>query len=102
MIKTLSIFIFIIVIGCAGLPISSAGPQGEPGLQGPSGPKGPPGPRGPKGNDGKSISQELIDKIENSINSNNSDSIVGSTAYSFGIAPRICLNKSHKTLKTIT
>ena len=89
MIKTLSIFIFTIVIGCAGLPISSAGPQGEPGLQGPSGPKGLPGPRGPKGNDGKSISQELIDKIENSINSNNSESIVGSTAYSFGIAPRI-------------
>ena len=89
MIKKLSIFIFSIMIGCAGLPISTAGPQGEAGSEGPAGPKGPPGPRGAKGNDGKSISQELIDKIESSINSSNSESIIGSIAYSFGIAPRI-------------
>ena len=89
MIKKLSIFIFSIMIGCAGLPISTAGPQGEAGPEGPAGPKGPPGPKGAKGNDGKSISQELIDKIESSINSSNSESIIGSIAYSFGIAPRI-------------
>ena len=89
MIKKLSIFIFSIMIGCAGLPISTAGPQGEAGPEGPAGPKGPPGPKGAKGNDGKSISQELIDKIESSINSGNSESIIGSIAYSFGIAPRI-------------
>ena len=77
------------MIGCAGLPISLSGPQGEVGPEGPAGPKGQPGPGGAKGNDGKSISQELIDKIENSINSNNSESIIGSIAYSFGIAPRI-------------
>jgi len=89
MIKKVSIFIFCIMISCTGLPIAPPGPQGETGQKGPSGPKGPPGPRGPKGNNGKSISQELIDKIENSINYNNSESIVGSIAYSFGIAPRI-------------
>ena len=89
MIKKLSIFIFSIMIGCAGLPISTAEPQGEAGPEGPAGPKGPPGPKGAKGNDGKSISQELIDKIESSINSSNSESIIGSIAYSFGIAPRI-------------
>ena len=77
------------MIGCAGLPISPSGPQGEPGPEGPAGPKGPPGPRGPKGKEGRGISQELLDKIENSINSKNKESIVGSIAYSFGIAPRI-------------
>ena len=78
------------MIGCVGLPISTtAGPQGEAGPEGPAGPKGPPGPKGAKGNDGKSISQELIDKIESSLNSSNSESIIGSIAYSFGIAPRI-------------
>ena len=89
MIKKLSIFIFSIMIGCAGLPISPSGPQGEPGPEGPAGPKGPPGPRGPKGKEGRGISQELLDKIENSINSKKKESIVGSIAYSFGIAPRI-------------
>ena len=89
MIKTFSIFILCILIGCAGLPNGSVGPQGEPGPAGPTGPKGPAGPRGEKGNDGKSVSQDLIEKIEKSLNSNDSESIVGSTAYSFGIAPRI-------------
>ena len=89
MIKRFSIFILCILIGCAGLPNGSVGPQGEPGPAGPTGPKGPAGPRGEKGNDGKSVSQDLIEKIEKSLNSNDSESIVGSTAYSFGIAPRI-------------
>ena len=89
MIKTFSIFILCILIGCVGLPNGSVGPQGEPGPAGPPGPKGPAGPRGAKGNDGKSVSQDLIEKIEKSLNSNDSESIVGSTAYSFGIAPRI-------------
>jgi len=89
MIKTFSILILCVLIGCAGLPTGSVGPQGEPGPAGPAGPKGPAGPRGTKGSDGKSISQDLIEKIEKSLNSNDSESIVGSTAYSFGIAPRI-------------
>ena len=89
MIKRFSILILCILIGCAGLPNGSVGPQGEPGPEGPTGPKGPAGPRGEKGNDGKSVSQDLIEKIEKSLNSNDSESIVGSTAYSFGIAPRI-------------
>ena len=80
MIKTFSILILCVLIGCTGLPTGSVGPQGEP---------GPAGPRGTKGSDGKSISQDLIEKIEKSLNSNDSESIVGSTAYSFGIAPRI-------------
>jgi len=89
MIKTFSIFILCILIGCVGLPNGSVGPQGEPGPAGPTGPKGPAGPRGEKGNDGKSVSQDLIEKIEKSLKSNDSEFIVGSTAYSFGIAPRI-------------
>jgi len=89
MIKTFSIFILCILIGCVGLPNGSVGPQGEPGPAGPTGPKGPAGPRGTKGSDGKSVSQDLIEKIEKSLNSNDSESIAGSTAYSFGIAPRI-------------
>ena len=89
MIKTFSILILCILIVCTGLPTGSVGPQGEPGPAGPTGPKGPAGPRGAKGNDGKSVSQDLIEKIEKSLNSNESESIVGSTAYSFGIAPRI-------------
>ena len=87
MIKRFLLFFVFIFIGCAGLPIGSVGPQGEPG---PAGAKGPPGPKGTRGNDGKSVPLELIEKIENSLNSaDNSESIVGSVAYSFGIAPRI-------------
>ena len=77
MIKRFLLFFVFIFIGCAGLPIGSVGPQGEP---------GPAGAKGPRGNDGKSVPLELIEKIENSLNS---ESIVGSVAYSFGIAPRI-------------
>ena len=89
MIKRVLVLTIFILFGCAGLPTGSVGPQGEPGPAGPTGPKGPAGPRGEKGDDGKSVSQELIEKIEKSLNSNDSESIVGSTAYSFGIAPRI-------------
>ena len=87
MIKQLSIFIALLFIGCAGLPIGgSIGPQGEPGPVGAEGPKGPVGPRGPKGADGKSVPKELLKKIEGLIND---EVVVGSIAYSFGIAPRI-------------
>lgn len=85
--KQLSIFIALLFIGCAGLPIGgSIGPQGEPGPVGAEGPKGPVGPRGPKGADGKSVPKELLKKIEGLIND---EVVVGSIAYSFGIAPRI-------------
>ena len=86
MTKNVSILTIFFLFGCAGLPIGSVGSQGE---TGPAGPIGPAGPRGEKGKDGKSVSQALIEKIEKSLNSNNSESIVGSSAYSFGIAPRI-------------
>tara|TARA_B100001540_G_scaffold104365_1_gene94200 strand:- start:1769 stop:2284 length:516 start_codon:yes stop_codon:yes gene_type:complete len=86
--KQLSIFITLLLIGCAGLPIGgSIGPQGEPGPAGPEGPKGPVGPRGPKGADGQNVPKELLEKIE-ALTSDN-EVVVGSVAYSFGIAPRI-------------
>ena len=86
--KQLSIFITLILIGCAGLPIGgSIGPQGEPGPAGPEGPKGPIGPRGPKGADGQNVPKKLLEKIE-ALTSDN-EVVVGSVAYSFGIAPRI-------------
>ena len=87
MIKQLGIFITLLFIGCAGLPIEgSIGPQGKPGPAGPEGPKGPAGARGPKGADGKSVPKELLERIEGLIND---EVVVGSVAYSFGIAPRI-------------
>ena len=86
--KQLSIFITLLLIGCAGLPVGgSIGPQGEPGPAGPEGPKGPIGPRGPKGADGQNVPKELLEKIE-ALTSDN-EVVVGSVAYSFGIAPRI-------------
>ena len=86
--KQLSIFITLLLIGCAGLPIGgSIGPQGEPGPAGPEGPKGPIGVRGPKGADGQNVPKELLEKIE-ALTSDN-EVVVGSVAYSFGIAPRI-------------
>ena len=86
--KQLSIFITLLLIGCAGLPIGgSIGPQGEPGPAGPEGPKGPAGPRGSKGADGQNVPKELLEKIE-ALTSDN-EVVVGSVAYSFGIAPRI-------------
>ena len=86
--KQLSIFITLLLIGCAGLPVGgSIGPQGEPGPAGPEGPKGPIGPRGPKGADGQNVPKELLEKIEALTNDN--EVVVGSIAYSFGIAPRI-------------
>ena len=86
--KQLSIFITLLLIGCAGLPIGgSIGPQGEPGPAGPEGPKGPVGPRGPKGADGQNVPKELLEKIE--ALTSDKEVVVGSVAYSFGIAPRI-------------
>ena len=84
MIKIWSIFILSFSIGC--IPIGTPGPQGEPG---PAGPQGPKGARGPKGRDGKSISKELLIQIENSLKSKENESVIGTVAYSFGIAPRI-------------
>ena len=86
--KQLSIFITLLLIGCAGLPIGgSIGPQGEPGPAGPEGPKGPAGPRGPKGADCQNVPKELLEKIE--VLTSDNEVVVGSIAYSFGIAPRI-------------
>ena len=88
MIKKLAITVTFLLIGCAGLPVgSSVGPQGEPGPAGKQGPKGPAGPRGPKGADGQNVPKELLEKIEALTIDN--EVVVGSIAYSFGIAPRI-------------
>ena len=83
MIKIWFIFILSFTIGC--IPIGTPGPQGDPGLAGPTGPQGPKGARGPKGLDGKSVSKELLIQIEKSLKSK----VIGTVAYSFGIAPRI-------------
>ena len=83
MIKIWFIFILSFIIGC--IPVGTPGPQGDPGPAGPVGPQGPKGSRGPKGIDGKSVSKELLIQIENSLKSK----VIGTVAYSFGIAPRI-------------
>ena len=84
MIKIWFIFILSFSIGC--IPIGTPGPQGNPG---PAGPPGPKGIRGPKGKDGKSVSKELVVQIENLLKTNDNESVIGTVAYSFGIAPRI-------------
>ena len=84
MIKIWFIFILSFLIGC--IPIGTPGPQGDPG---PAGPPGPKGIRGPKGKDGNSVSKELVVQIENLLKTNDNESVVGTVAYSFGIAPRI-------------
>ena len=84
MIKNILIIFLGFTIGC--IPIGTPGPKGDPGPAGPAGPKGPKGSQGLKG---KSVPKELIIKIEESIKSSNNESIVGTVAYSFGIAPRI-------------
>ena len=84
MIKIWFILILSFSIGC--IPIGTPGPQGDPG---PAGPPGPEGIRGPKGKDGKSVSKELVVQIENLLKTNDNESVIGTVAYSFGIAPRI-------------
>ena len=84
MIKIWFIFILSFSIGC--IPIGTPGPQGDPG---PAGPPGPKGIRGPKGKDGKSVSKELVVQIENLLKTSDNESVIGTVAYSFGIAPRI-------------
>ena len=87
MIKNILIVFLGFTIGC--IPIGTPGPKGDPGPAGPAGSRGPKGSQGPKGSDGKSVPDELIIKIEESIKSSDNESVVGTVAYSFGIAPRI-------------
>ena len=90
MIKICVILSLIFAIGCT--PMGAPGPKGDPGPPGPAGPKGPQGPKGtqgPKGMDGRSISEELLAQLENIIKSKKNESVIGTVAYSFGIAPRI-------------
>ena len=71
------------------------GPQGEPGSIGPPGPKGEKGERGLTGlagAPGKSVSSEVLKKIDSLLSaeiSKRNEFIVGAAAYTFGIAPRI-------------
>ena len=87
MIKNILIVFLGFTIGC--IPFGTPGPKGDPGPAGPAGSRGPKGAQGPKGKDGKSVPNELIIKIEESIRSSDNESVVGTVAYSFGIAPRI-------------
>tara|TARA_Y100000816_G_C25980595_1_gene511970 strand:+ start:105 stop:626 length:522 start_codon:yes stop_codon:yes gene_type:complete len=89
----LYIFFLLCFFGC--IPKNTPGPQGLPGPVGPPGPPGPPGPQGNPGNkgrDGKSISKEIIDKMNQVIRDNYTSEIevfTSSTSYSFGFAPTI-------------
>jgi len=65
------------------------GEKGDKGERGEKGDKGDKGDKGKDGKDGKSASKETIAKLENILEMNNSENIVGSEAYSFGLAPRI-------------
>ena len=65
------------------------GLKGEKGDKGDKGEKGDKGDKGKDGEDGKSVSKETIATLENILERNNSENIVGSEAYSFGLAPRI-------------
>ena len=87
MIKNILIVFLGFTIGC--IPVGTPGPKGDPGPAGPAGSRGQKGSQGPKGKDGKSVPNELIIKIEESIRSSDNESVVGTVAYSFGIAPRI-------------
>ena len=88
------LYIFFLLGIFACIPKNIPGPQGLPGPVGPPGPPGPPGPQGNPGNegkDGKSISKEVIDKLNQVITSRTSEKEVftSSTSYSFGFAPTI-------------
>ena len=74
-------------IGLQGPP----GPQGEKGEAGLQGKKGQRGQVGPKGISGKSISQELLNKIENLLVTNDEEIefLVDVSSYSFGFAPKV-------------
>ena len=87
MIKNILIVFLGFTIGC--IPVGTPGPKGDPGPAGPAGSRGPKGAQGPKGKDGKSIPNELIIKIEESIRSSDNESVVRTVAYSFDNAPRI-------------
>ena len=80
----------VFITGCMGP--GTPGPQGEPGSMGPPGPKGEKGEQGLVGPPGKSISSEerkQIDAVLSSGINKGNEFVVGSVAYTFGIAPRI-------------
>jgi len=84
--------VLFVQIGCSPKIIKIPGIQGLKGDKGEKGLKGDKGDKGDKGKDGedgKSVSKETIAKIENILEKNNLENIVGSEAYSFGLAPRI-------------
>jgi len=86
--STLIITVFIFSCMGPGTP----GPQGEPGSIGPPGPRGEKGESGPAGAPGKSVSSEVLKQIDVVLAleyADSNESVVGSVAYTFGIAPRI-------------
>ena len=86
----LTLFAVVFIFGCMGP--GTPGPQGEPGSMGPPGPKGEKGEQGSAGPPGKSVSAEILKNIDAVLaaeSAKSNESIVGSVAYTFGIAPRI-------------
>ena len=85
-----SLIAAVFIFGCMGP--GTPGPQGEAGSMGPPGPRGEKGERGPAGPSGKSVSSEVrkqIDAVLAAESAKNNESVMGSVAYTFGIAPRI-------------
>ena len=85
-----SLIAAVFIFGCMGP--GTPGPQGEAGSMGPPGPRGEKGERGPAGPSGKSVSSEVrkqIDAVLAAESAKSNEFVVGSVAYTFGIAPRI-------------
>ena len=87
--KNIYVILLSFIIGCIPPSSSIPGPKGDIGPRGPIGVQGPKGDKGPKGNNGESVPSELLKELKNSLNNSNNETIVGTLAYSFGIAPRI-------------
>ena len=85
-----TLIITVFIFGCMGP--GTPGPQGEPGSMGSPGPRGEKGEQGPAGASVKSVSSEVLKQIDVVLaaeRANSNESVVGSVAYTFGIAPRI-------------
>jgi|TARA_Y100000817_G_scaffold48217_2_gene34148 Collagen triple helix repeat (20 copies). len=92
-VRKIILIYLILLVGCANF--NTPGPQGEVGPRGPEGVrglKGDKGDKGDKGEAGKSISEKVLNQIENFIEKESKregEYLIGSVAYTFGIAPRL-------------
>ena len=93
--KIFSVFVLILLMVNNCTTPAIPGHRGDRGARGEQGFQGPPGPPGPPGPSGSSSGKEILIDLEKKINTfllnqdNKGEQIIGSVAYSFGIAPRI-------------